>query len=264
MADTRAVDLARELYEAERTRTRARRVGSVLPQLTTELAYAIQREVDRLRVEHGGEVIGRKIGLASLELQRRGGVDEPFWAHVFRDRYAETGAELEHASYLRPRVEPEIAVVLGQDLGGPGVSKHDARAAILTVRPAFEVVDVRTDVEGLDVNESIADSGWNAGCVLGEPVAAVGLDLDTVAVEVRSEREGVIASGDAAMLMDGPAGCLAWLANAAAAAGKPLRAGEIILTGTLAGAPTLASGDTLTAVFTGLGDAPATVTVSAR
>jgi len=258
------LELARQLFEGEQSLTPGRRLRATLPDLTADIAYAIQRELDRLRVEHGDEAMGRKIGLASLELQARGGGTEPFWAHVFRSRYAESGATIEHARYLRLRVEPELAVVLGEDLNGPGVTKGDARHAILTVRPAFEVVDVRTDVEGLDVNESIADGGWNAGCVLGEPIPAVGIDLDAVAVEVRSDREGVIARGDATLLMDGPAGCLAWLANKASAAGEPLTAGEIILTGTLAGAPYLTAGDTLTAVFTGLGSEPVSVSVSAR
>jgi 2-keto-4-pentenoate hydratase len=253
-------DWAARLWQAEQTGTPARHITADGTTLSIDIAYAIQRAVDRLRITAGDRPVGRKIGLASYELQRRGGTNEPFWAHVFAGKVMESGATLECARFLRPRLEPEIAVVLGHDLTGPQVTKEQARAAIAAVRPAVEIVDVRTDIEGLHVAESIADGGWNAGAILGPAIPVGDIDLDAVSIEV-FRNAARIATGNAGLLMDGPAGCLAWLARFTTAAGLPLRAGEIVLTGTMAGAPSIAPGETLRTVYRGLGDREAVVEV---
>lgn len=254
--------LAETLWDAERSAQPARELRALLPELDIATAYAIRREVDLMRMIHGAAPVGRKIGLASRELLERAGAAEPFWAYIFSTGQARNNATLDLRGLLRPQLEPEIAVVLGEDLDAPGVTYERARAAIATVHPAFEIVDTRTDVRGLDVPEVIADSGWNAGFVLGEAVPAAGLDLDAIRVRLVSAVNGPLREGDAAMLLDGPVGCLAWLAEKLLAIGEPLRAGEIVLTGTLAGATPLKYGDTLTAEFTGFGPRVLKVTVS--
>ena len=254
--------LAEMLWDAERTGRPARRLRALLPELSVSNAYAIRREVDLMRMTQGAAPVGRKIGLAARELQERFGAEEPFWAYIYSTGSLRNGATLDLKGVLRPQLEPEVAVLLGHDLDTPGVTKARAAAAIATVQPAFEIVDQRTDADGSDLAEAIADSGWNAGFVLGDALPAAGLDLDAVRVRLISAVQGDLRSGDASALMDGPAGCLAWLAEKMIAIGEPLRAGEIILTGTLAGAVPLKYSDTITAEFTGLGPAPVSVRVS--
>jgi 2-keto-4-pentenoate hydratase len=254
--------LAEMLWDAERTGRPARRLRALLPELSVQSAYAIRREVDLMRMIQGAAPVGRKIGLSARELQERFGAEEPFWAYVFSTGRLRNGATLDLSGLLRPQLEPELAVLLGQDLDTPGVTKARATAAIATVQPAFEIVDQRTDVEGVDLAEAIADSGWNAGFLLGDIIPAVGIDLDAVRVRLTSAVRGELRSGGATELMDGPAGCLAWLAEKMIAIGEPLRAGELILTGTMAGAVPIKYSDTITAEFSGLGPDVVRVSVS--
>lgn len=230
------------------------------PNLTVADAYAIRAEVDTLRMTHGAIPIGRKIGLAARELQTMAGVDEPFWAYIFNTGEIATNAghaRLNLARYLLPRIEPEIALTLRHDLDGPIITRGDIAAAIGSIAPALELIDARSNATGFSVVEIVADSGANAGFLLGAPIPVAGVDLGTleqVAVSVRSQQDpGLDRAGAATSLMDGPLGCLLWLARHTLARGEPLRCGETVLTGTLAGAIPVRPDDTLTVEFSGLG-----------
>ena len=260
-ADASDVALARSLFEAEQRLRKAAPLRSIRPDLTMEGAYAIQREVDTLREAAGEQPIGWKIGLASRAFMARVGADEPFWARTFSGKIFDSPAILDLSRWFRAQFEPELALVLGADLDGPGVSIAQARAAIRAVRPALEIVDTRAAVDGLVVIEAVADSGSFAGVVLGPEVPADGLDLDAVTVVVRDGADGVReTAGESAILMDGPAGCLAWLANRVADSGLTLRAGDIVLSGTMTGAHPITS-QPATVIYSGLGPQPISISV---
>ena len=260
--DTSDAGLARGLFEAEQTMRKAAPVLSIRPDLTLELAYAIQREVDALRMAAGAQPLGWKIGLASREFMARVGADEPFWARTFSGKVFDSPATLELSGWFRAQFEPELALVLGADLAGPGVTREQARAAIRSVRPAFEIVDRRATGDGIVVIESVADSGWFAGAVLGPEVPADGLDLDAVTVVVREGADGATeTAGAATILMDGPAGCLAWLANRVAASGLTLRAGDIVLSGTMTGAHPITEHPAVV-TYSGVGSEPISISVA--
>lgn len=171
-------------------------------------------------------------------------------------------AILELSHWVRAQFEPELALVLGSDLTGPGVSREQARAAIRAVRPAFEIVDMRAAVDGIVVIEAVADSGLFAGAVLGPEVPADGLDLDAVSVVVR-DGAGTETTGAATILMDGPAGCLAWLANRVADSGLALHAGDVVLSGTMTGAHPI-TGQPSVVTYTGLASEPISISVAGR
>src|SRR5690606_32975029 len=147
-------------------------------------AYAVQRAVTALREQDGSRRVGWKIGLSSAELMQRAGMDEPFWAPIFDSGMHQSGATLAVKRFLFPRVEVEVALVLGEDLNRRRITPEDARGAIRAVHPAFEIVDVRTTTRTLDALESTADSGWNAGFVLGPELPAEGIDLSAVTARV--------------------------------------------------------------------------------
>lgn len=259
-----AVTLARQLWDAERTLTASPPLRDMVPGLSISDAYAVQREVTRLRLEFGQRPVGRKIGLASTELLARAGEAEPFWAWCFEERRIANGATIDSSRYFFPRLEAEIALVLGADIDRDDLSDTELRAAVTTVHPSFEIVDIRTTVRVLDAAESIADSGWNAGFALGDAFDAREVELECIGVSVHSERNGPMGAGNATILLDGgPLSCLGWLAGRAIRDGHPLRAGEIILTGTMAGAQVLASGDTVTATYSGFGPSASVVSLSA-
>ena len=255
--------LARRLWEAERTGRRSERLTATLPELSVTDAYMVRRDVDVLRMASGAVPVGRKIGLAARDLLVRAGVDEPYWAYMFDTGAVPNDATLDLARYFRLRLEPEVALVLGADLPERPITRKRVAAAVHGVHAAFELVDIRTDIDGLHVGEAIADSGWNAGYVLGPGVPAAGVDLDAITVRVSSSHSGPLSAlGRADMLLDGPLGCLTWLAERLIADGEPLRAGEIVVTGTLAGAIPLVAGEAVSAEFSGIGPTPLTVRLS--
>jgi 2-keto-4-pentenoate hydratase len=287
------IRLASRLWHAETEARAARPLRDDAPDLTVADAYAIRAEVDALRMVHGSIPVGRKIGLSARELQAIAGADEPFWAYIFNDGdltpsppttseertsptpghwslvtgHSVTGHSVINLSrYMFPRVEPEIAITLRHDLDGPIISPGDIAAAVGAIQPSFELIDARTSAPGFNVVDLVADSGANAGFILGDPIPVNGFDLADLArvsVQVRSHLDPSLdRSGDATALMDGPLGCLLWLARHTLARGEPLRAGEIILTGTMAGAIPLRPGDTLTVAFSGLGAEPMTLAVA--
>ncbi|HYI14923.1 MAG TPA: fumarylacetoacetate hydrolase family protein [Thermomicrobiales bacterium] len=258
--ESSAAALARSLFEAEQTLRKAEPLHSSRPNLTKAESYAIQREVDKLREDAGARPTGWKIGLASRAFMARVGADEPFWARTYSGKVFESPATIDLNTWFRAQFEPELGLVLGTDLAGPGVTIEQARAAIRAVRPAFEIVDTRPAVDGLVVLEMIADSGSHAGSVLGPEISADGLDLDAVTVVVR-DGDGTETPGAATILMDGPSGCLAWLANRVADSGLTLRAGDIILSGTMTGAHPI-TGQPATVTYSGLGPEPITLSVA--
>ena len=260
--DTSDAALARSLFEAEQTLRKAEPLHSSRPGLTKREAYAIQREVDKLREGAGAAPTGWKIGLASRAFMARVGADEPFWARTYSGKVFDSPATIDLSNWFRAQFEPELGLVLGEDLAGPGVTVEQARAAIRAVRPAFEIVDTRPAIDGLVVLEAIADSGSYAGAVLGPEIPADGLDLDAITVSVR-EGNGSETAGAATILMDGPSGCLAWLANRVADSGLTLKAGDIVLSGTMTGAHPITD-QPATVAYSGLGPEPITISVVGR
>lgn len=259
-------ELAHALWDAEQTGQPAEPLRNRIPDFGIAHAYAVQRAVADLRESAGGTRVGWKVGLSSVAMLQRSGMEEPFWAPVFDSGRHSSGATLAVKRFMFPRIETEIALVLGADLVHRRISMEEAQAAIASVYPAFEIVDVRTTVRSLDALESIADSGWNAGFVLGAAIPATDLDLSAVTARILEDLPETRAQiGYASMLLGGgPVSCLRWLAERAVAARQPLRAGDVILSGTILPVLPLQPKATITAEFTGLGATSVTVSVSGR
>lgn len=259
-------ELALSLWRAELAADPAQPLRERLDGFSLAHAYAVQRAVSALREEAGARRVGWKVGLSSVEMLRRAGMQEPFWAPIYDSGQHGSGATLAVRRFIFPRVETEVALVLGADLDHRRVSLEEAQAAIAAVHPAFEIVDVRTTTRVLDALESTADSGWNAGFVLGPELPADGVDVSAVTARILEDYPGTAGQvGQASLLIGGgPVSCLQWLAERAHAARQPLRAGDIILSGTILPVLPLTPGTTITAEFTGLSDEPVTVSVSGR
>jgi 2-keto-4-pentenoate hydratase len=198
-------------------------------------AYAAQREFVRRQMQaRGAGAVGYKIGLTSKRMQEMCGIDSPIAGVVLADRVHHSGAGIKASAYGRVGVEFEIAVRLKRDLlpdgGTPALA--DVAAAIDAVCPAIEIVDDRgADYRALDILSLIADNSWNAGIVLGEFVDAW---------PELSDIEGVVAvdgnvidRGSGRDVLGHPFHPVAWLAGHLAAQGAALRAGDIVMTGSL-------------------------------
>src|SRR6185312_17523185 len=113
------------LVEAERTRKQAVQLSTTWPNIAIEDSYAISTEVANRKVAAGARLIGHKVGLTSKAMQRSSMIDEPDYGHLLDDMMIADGARIPHANFCRPRVEIELAFILGKPLKGPGVTLPD-------------------------------------------------------------------------------------------------------------------------------------------
>jgi len=198
-------------------------------------AYEVQRAyVHMMQTQTGSTApAGYKIGLTSKRMQEMCGIDSPIAGVVLSDRVHACGAVLNTSSYGRMGVEFEIAVRLKRDFAPEGMpSLAEVAAAVDAVCPAVEIVDDRrADYGALDVLSLIADNSWNAGIVLGDFVQ-VWPDLATAEGEVFVDGHA-LDRGSGGDVLGHPFQPVAWLASHLAAQGGGLRAGDIVMTGSI-------------------------------
>ena len=131
------------LEKAFKDRKQATQISTTYPNITIEDAYGISTLWAKRRMAAGAKLIGHKVGLTSKAMQRSSNIGEPDFGYLFDDMIVPDGGRVEHASYCLPRVEIELAFVLGKRLMGPGVLLTDVLAATEYVVPALELVDAR-------------------------------------------------------------------------------------------------------------------------
>lgn len=251
--------LARELFEARRTRTQVRHFSRRHPEMTVEDGYAIQRAWVALELAEGRRIKGRKIGLTSRAMQQASQITEPDYAPLMDDMFFEQGGDIPISRFIAPRIEVELAFILGKPLKGPGVTLFDVLAATDYVVPALEIIDAR--IEQFDretrvmrkVVDTISDFAANAGIVLGgRPVKPDAVDLRWVGALLF--KNGVIEeTGLAAGVLNHPATGVAWLANKIAPHDEQLNAGDVVLAGSFTRPTTAVAGDGIHADYGPLG-----------
>jgi 2-oxo-hept-3-ene-1,7-dioate hydratase len=241
-----------QLLEAERTRTPVVQLSKTFPHIAIEDSYWIQSEVTRRKIEGGRKLIGHKIGLTSKAMQQSSQIDEPDYGHLLDDMMIADGAKVRHADYCVPRVEPELAFVLGKPLKGPNVGLLDVLRATEYVVPAIEIIDARVQ-NPRKIYDTVADNGAAAGIILGgRPVKPMDIDLRWVGAIFYRNSE-IEETGLAAGVLGNPALGIAWLANKVAPFGTVLEPGHIMLSGSFTRPVWADKGDTLHADFGPLG-----------
>ena len=251
--------LAQALYQARKTRTALRHISTQYPAMTIEDGYAIQRAWVALEIADGHKIKGRKIGLTSRAMQLSSQITEPDYAPLMDDMFFEQGGDIPITRFIAPRVEVELAFVLGKSLTGPGVTLFDVLNATEYVCPALEIIDAR--IEQFDretkaprkVFDTIADFAANAGIVLGgRPVRPDAIDLRWVGAML-FKNSVIEETGLAAGVLNHPATGVAWLANKIAPHEERLNVGDVVLAGSFT-RPTLAAlADNIHADFGPLG-----------
>ena len=251
--------LARQLYDARKNRVSLRHFSAAYPTMTIDDGYAIQRAWVALERADGRVVRGRKIGLTSRAMQQSSQIGEPDFAPLMDDMFFEAGSDIPFDRFIAPRVEVELAFVLGKPLHGPGITLFDVLAATEYVTPAIEIIDARIEQFDRDtkamrkVFDTISDFAANAGIVVGgRPVRPDDVDLRWVGALLH--RNGVIEeTGVAAGVLNHPGNGVAWLANKIAPYDEGLEAGQIILAGSFTRPINAARGDTFQADYGPLG-----------
>lgn len=227
------------------------------PEATIADAYRIQLEQVRHWTGAGDEIRGHKVGLTSPPMQQQMGVDQPDHGHLLRDMFHLEHRPINSAGYLQPRIEPEIAFVLGGPLSGPGVTAADAIRAVDFVLPALEIVDSRIADWKISIVDTIADNASSGGVVLGStPTSLHATDLRQATCTLHSGTE-LVGSGAGSAVLGSPINALVWLANTVGPLGIDLEPGQVVLPGSMTRAIPVSPGDTVTATITGLGDVTA-------
>jgi 2-oxo-hept-3-ene-1,7-dioate hydratase len=240
------------LMAAHKERKQAVQLSTTWPGITIEDAYAISTEVANRRMAAGAKLIGHKVGLTSKAMQRSSNIDEPDYGHLLDDMMVADGAKVAHADYCRPRVEIELAFVLGRRLMGPGIGLPDVLRATEYVVPAIEIVDARLQ-DQRKIFDTVADNGAAAGIVIGgRPVGPMDVDLRWVGGIMYRNSE-IEETGVAAGVLGHPALGVAWLANKLGQHGVALEPGHLVLAGSFTRVVHAQKGDTLHADFGPLG-----------
>ena len=257
--DTTIAALARQLYDARKTRTPLRHFSKQHPQMTVADGYAIQRAWVALELADGRTIKGRKIGLTSRAMQQSSQINEPDYAPLMDDMFFDNGSDIPIDRFIAPRIEVELAFILGKPLRGPGASLFDVLSATDYVTPAIEIIDARIEQFDRDtkaprkVFDTISDFAANAGIVLGgRPVRPLDVDLRWVGALLH--KNGVIEeTGLAAGVLGHPGNGVAWLANKLAPHDEQLNIGDVVLAGSFTRPTTALRGDSLHADYGALG-----------
>ena len=197
-----------------------------------DAAYAVQLQLTQARVAAGGRVAGRKIGLTSAAVQAQLGVDQPDFGVLCEDMQVAEGTPVPMERLLQPKVEAEIAFVLGADLDGE-LSLPTVRAAVDHAMVALEIVDSRIDRWDISFSDTVADNASSGLFVLGSQHLTFA-DFEPRDTSVAVCVDGLVASaGTGAACLGDPLGALTWLAATARDFGEPLLAGQLVLSGAL-------------------------------
>lgn len=241
-------EAAELLRGAEQSREPIKPLVELYPGIDVVDAYEIQLINIRRR---GRTVLGHKVGLSSLAMQQMMGVNEPDYGHLLDDMRLDGTAVA--SRYLYPRVEVEVAFVLGADLPAEGCTVGDVLSATEFVAPSIELIDSRIIDWRIGLPDTIADNASSAGFILGDTrLRPSEVDLKTIDVSLTRNGDEV-ASGRSDAVLGDPAIAVAWLAGKVASFGVRLRAGDVVLPGSCTRAIDARPGDDFHAEFAGLG-----------
>ncbi|SEP88925.1 2-oxopent-4-enoate/cis-2-oxohex-4-enoate hydratase [Solimonas aquatica] len=245
--------LGDELYEALMARKTLAPLTSRHAEISIEDAYRIQQQMIARRLAKGARVVGKKIGVTSRAVMNMLGVGQPDFGYVLDDMIYSEGQSVPMDTLIQPRAEGEIAFVLKKDLIGPGVTNAAVLAATEGVITCFEIVDSRIHDWKIKIQDTVADNASCGVMVLGDRlVDPRKIDLNTCGMVIEKNGE-VIATGAGAATMGSPVTAIAWLANTLGRLGIPLKAGEVVLSGSLAALIPVTTGDNLRATVGGIG-----------
>lgn len=250
--------LAQELYNADLKRSPIQAITERYPDINYEEAYKIQMVGMKFRMADGHVIVGKKIGLTSKAMQNALGVFEPDYGYITDKMMALEGEPISVSSLILPKIEPELAFVLKSDLAGPGVTVADVLLATAGVMPAFEIIDSRLKDWKIKIHDTIADGASIGRIIVSGKLSKIDeIDLRYTGLVLEKNGE-VVATAAGAAVLGHPANAVAWLANKLSQYGMTLKAGDIVMSGSLTAACVVEFGDNVRATFDRIG------TVSAR
>ena len=234
--------------------------GNPIPPIREELAaggvqaaYAVQNANTQHAIKKGRRLVGRKIGLTSKSVQKQLGVDSPDFGMLFADMAFNDAEEVPLARVMQPKVEAEVAFVLEKDVTQAQVTLPDLISAVAYALPAIEIVGSRIAKWDIKLLDTVADNASAGLFVLGaEPRKLDGLDLRLCGMVMELKGEAVSVGAGAACLGH-PLNAALWLARTMVEVGRPLKAGDVIMSGALGPMAGVNPGDVIDTRINGLG-----------
>jgi 2-keto-4-pentenoate hydratase len=227
-------EVAKRLDEAWRSRQAIEPLSETIGLNSPEDAYAIQTSWARLRAKDGEEMLGHKIGLTSKGMREQIGVNEPDYGQLWASRFfpAEGGEVTVPADvFIQPRLEGELAFLLGKPLKGADITREQVLEATDAVAVAAEIIDSRITDWRIKLVDTIADNASFGAFTLGPWDRALGrADLRTLGMLVQINGSVALEATGSAVLGD-PLLSVAWLASKLNTLGMAVNAGDIVLAG---------------------------------
>jgi 2-keto-4-pentenoate hydratase len=246
-----AADRLRKAYD---TRQPCAPIRDLIDANDVASAYAAQEKNTRKWLSEGRRIVGRKIGLTSQAVQKQLGVDQPDFGMLFADMAADDGEPIALRTLMQPKVEAEIALVLDKPLTKERHSIDDVVRSTAYAVAAIEIVGSRIDNWAIRLADTIADNASSGRFVLGKRHMRLS-DVDLVNCAMVMERGGSqVSSGSGAACLGNPLNAAVWLADVMVKNGRPLNAGDIVLTGALGPMVAVQAGDVFDARVEGLGE----------
>jgi len=247
------VEAAEQLRRAHETHAPCQPVRDLLPQDDVAAAYAVQETNTEYRLGSGRRLVGRKIGLTSKAVQAQFGVDRPDYGMLFDDMDVPLGEEVDLHRVLQPRVEAEIGFVIGHDVDQAMPTTTDILQATDYVVAAIEIVGSRIANWDIRIVDTLADNASSGLFVMGHQIRRLA-DIDVIDCGMSLDRGGrLVSTGTGRACLGSPVSAVVWLARAMASLGRPLRAGDVVLSGALGPMVPVAPGDIFEARIGGLG-----------
>ena len=254
------VEAARRIAAAHESGIACEPIRDLIDIADLDSAYAVQDLGTDHAVSAGRRIIGRKIGLTSLAVQTQLGVDQPDFGMVFADMVMGEGIPIPPNRLMQPKIEAEIALILGRDLDMRNPTIADVLQATAFVLPALEIVGSRIRNWDIRIVDTIADNASSGLLVLGGPARKID-DLDLRAARMTMTKNGeIVSKGSGADCLGHPLNAAAWLAGEMVRRNRPLRAGELVLTGALGPMTPVSPGDLFEAQIEGIGHVSASFT----
>ena len=248
-----AQSLAEYLRKAQQEKTPCKPLRHHIGVEAIDLAYQIQDINTDLRIKEGAKVVGYKIGLTSKAIQHQLGVDSPDFGVLFNDKEILNGDSIAASEILQPRIETEIAFVLNKDLNQIKLSTVDVISAIDYALVSLEIVGSRVENWDIKITDTVADNASASHFVLGHrPVPLK--DFDVVSCKMQMHKNGeLVSEGQGSACLGSPINAALWLAEKFAALGRPLKKGDLVLTGAVGPMVPVVAGDHFSAEIEGLG-----------
>jgi len=243
------------LVEAEDNRQAVGPISDLVPGgLSLQDAHTICETIIGRRIDAGDPLVGYKVGFTNIPVREKMGLPDSTYGYELQSMVLPNGGDLQMSELIAPKIECEICMKLGKDLSGKGLTIEQVMNATEAVSASFEICDARIKDWQCPYPDFFADNGFSARIILSGPWAPVG-EVDLLEETVVLTQDGAkLAEGKGAMAMGHPANAVSWLAGKLADRGKSLKAGQLVMTGTLTPILPIEKGSTYVASFSTLGE----------